>query len=92
MIGNGNINSVEIPENMLTTAITPNSKENSGSERQAMESFCEKLFPDLELNILDRRWLEGRAILAPTNKEVQILNDLIISKLPGTADVLCSQG
>ena len=38
----------------------------------------------------DKEWLFGRAILAPTNKEVAVLNDIISSKLPGTTSVFRS--
>ena len=89
-IGNGLMNEVEIPEDMITTLITPNSKENPNSEGQAMEEFCESIFPDMATNIQDRNWVEGRAILAATNAEVNMLNNLLSSKLPGSEDVLRS--
>ena len=55
-----------------------------------MSGFCDLIFPDIERNIHDSRWLEGRAILAPTNKAVDRLNELMVSKLPGEATVLLS--
>ena len=48
------------------------------------------MFPDLAINIADKNWIEGRAILAPTNKEVQMLNDILSSKLPGSMEVMRS--
>ena len=89
-IGNGHMDQVTVPENMITTIINPNSKENPNSEGQAMEKFCEAVFPNLEANIQDRNWVEGRAILAATNVEVNMLNELLSAKLPGSADVLRS--
>ena len=41
-------------------------------------------------NISDPRWLEGRAVLAPTNKEVDEINDLMESKMPGISTKLSS--
>ena len=55
-----------------------------------MKEFCQKVFPMLEENITDSKWLEGRAVLAPTNSEVDILNDLIESWVPGVSSKLSS--
>ena len=89
-IGNGDTASVNIPPHMVVTEIKPNTKENPQSEVQAMKEFCSKVFPDLETNISDRNWLEGRLILATTNKEVSILNEMITDMLPGSAEVFRS--
>ena len=42
-----------------------------------MKKFCQEVFPDIEANINTPGWLEGRTILAPTNKEVDVLNEVI---------------
>ena len=55
-----------------------------------MVHFSEAIFPDLSQNIRDRNWIDGRAILAPTNKEVSMVNEILCAKLPGSADVLRS--
>ena len=89
-IGNGDMASVNIPPHMVATEIKPNTKENPQSEVQAMKEFCSKVFPNLETNISDRNWLEGRLILATTNKEVSILNEMITDMLPGSAEVFRS--
>ena len=86
-IGNGQSEEIKIPWNMIATQIISNSKENSNSEGKSMEEFCNKIFPNLAENKDDKEWLFGRAILAPTNKEVAVLNDIISSKLPGTTSV-----
>ena len=83
-------NSVKIPWPMVATRIKPNCKENPSSESQAMMEFTEKVFPNITENINDRDWLNGRSILAATNREVELLNDVISSKLPGSADVFTS--
>ena len=89
-IGNGEKSSVRVPATMVATRIPPNSKENPAAEGQAMAMFCDKIFPDIVINIVNPDWVEGRALLAPTNREVQMLNEILSSKLPGSAEVFRS--
>ena len=89
-IGNGVNTSVKVPADMIATRITPNSKGDTAAEGNAMVQFCEKIFPNLPDNVGDPNWVEGRAILAPTNKEVQMLNDILSAKLPGSSAVFRS--
>ena len=42
-----------------------------------MKTFCQLVFPNMEENINTPGWLEGRSILAPTNKEVDAINDMM---------------
>ena len=55
-----------------------------------MKKFCRLIFPDLQTNISNPRWLEGRSILAPTNKEVSTINDLMQQWVPGSLTKLSS--
>ena len=55
-----------------------------------MQKFCNKLLPDLAQNINNHMWLEGRTILAPTNKEVNMLNECLEDKFPGLTDKFSS--
>ena len=48
-----------------------------------MKDFCKQVFPDLKANYKNAEWFEGRAILAPTNKEVDIINEMMQESLPG---------
>ena len=48
-----------------------------------MKDFCKQVFPDLTANYNNAEWFEGRAILAPTNKEVDIINEMMEQSLPG---------
>ena len=77
-IGNGEpFNcSVPIPEDMITE-IVPNTKRDTKNEERSMNKFCKEIFPDVKININKPGWLEGRAILAPTNKEVDAINDMV---------------
>ena len=42
-----------------------------------MKKFCLEIFPDIKNNINKIGWLDGRTILAPTNKEVDAINDMV---------------
>lgn len=55
-----------------------------------MRDFCTKIFPNIETWINDRKWLEGRLILATTNKEVLLINEMVTGMLPGTGEVFRS--
>ena len=89
-IGNGEMESLSIPEEMIATKISPNTKKDSTAEGAAMKDFCEKIFPNIAVNAADKNWLDGRAILASTNTEVTMLNDLINDMLPGNNQVFRS--
>ena len=89
-IGNGVVDTFNIPRTMLTTKIIPNGPNNSNSEGKAMQEFCKKMFPDIEKNLSVPGWLDGRVILAVTNKEVAMLNNMMSDMLPGTGDIFCS--
>ena len=82
-IGNGNVDKAVIPFSNIATRIAPNCKENRDAEKQAMKDFINKIFPDLQNNINDKNWLDGRAILCTTNAEVTMVNDMISTMLPG---------
>ena len=55
-----------------------------------MKQFCDKIFPRLQQNISDTKWLEGRAILAPTNRQVDSINDLLVEQMTGEKVILHS--
>lgn len=78
-LGNGEAEQVSIPDEMISTKIIPNTKDNMSSEGQSMERFIWDIFSKLENNIHDKNWLEGRVILCPTNREVQMINEMISS-------------
>ena len=89
-VGNGEMENLRVPGTMVACEIVPNSAQNRNSEAQAMTSFCNKVFPNIQRNLNDPHWLDGRAILAVTNKEVNIINEHLVSKLPGDTDILLS--
>ena len=82
-IGNGMVlnSAVPIPEEMMTE-IVPNTKLEPKNEEKSMKKFCQEVFPDIEANINTPGWLEGRTILAPTNKEVDAINQVMQDLMP----------
>ena len=82
-IGNGNTAKADIPNDMVAVQISSNSKQNNMAEGQAMEEFIHEIFPDLATNIHDKHWLDGRAILCSTNKEVYMVNEMMSTMIPG---------
>ena len=85
-IGEGTANDamdlVKIPDDMFHE-IGANTNTDTKVEERAMRKFCEKIYPQLAENILDPNWLYGRALLAPTNKEVDTINDFMETFVPG---------
>ena len=76
-IRKGDTKEVTLPEDMIACTIPKNSKENPNAEQQAMSKFVDEIFPHIATNISNPEWLEGRCILATTNKEVDMINDII---------------
>ena len=89
-VGNGECDTLEIPSTMIATKIQPNTKDNTGSEGVAMVQFCKEIYPNIESNIGIQGWMDGRCILAPTNKEVEMLNIVVSKMIPGREAVLKS--
>ena len=57
----------------MVIEIVPNTK----NEENPMKKFCQEIFPDIRNNISRPGWLEGRTVLAPTNREVDAINDMV---------------
>ena len=55
-----------------------------------MMEFCDTVFPSLPTNLSTPGWLDGRCILAPTNKEVDTISDLLETRVLGNAIQLSS--
>ena len=67
----------------MTTEIVANKPKEPWHEENSMKKFCRLIFPDIESKIQTPGWLEGRSILAPTNKEVDAINDIMKDRIPG---------
>jgi ATP-dependent DNA helicase PIF1 len=90
-IGNGTVmnDAVPIPPEMITE-IVPNKPTEPWHEANSMKKFCRLIFPNIEDKIHTPGWLEGRSILAPTNKEVDSINDMMKDWLLGDVVKLSS--
>ena len=89
-IGNGEVeDELQIPEEMHCN-IEPNTAQEAWHEAQSMSEFCKKVFPNIEENMNSILWLQGRAVLAPKNKEVDSINDMMNAWVPGDAVTLSS--
>ena len=80
---------VEIPSDMCID-IEQNSPKNPEAEKQSIMKLSEHVYPKLKENFAKIGWLNGRAILAPTNKQVDQINNLIVDSFPGNPVVLSS--
>ena len=94
-IGDGEIpvveeaDSIEIPDEMCME-IVPKSSKDPHSEKNAMKKLAEHVYPNLGCNSKIPGWMDGRAILAPTNKQVNDINNMITDSFPGQPHVLTS--
>ena len=90
-IGNGAINTIqetdmiEIPEQMFI-------KIDDSSQVQCMKTLADQVYPNLRHNYRKKGCMDGQAILAPTNKQVDVINNLIADSFPGKPIVLTSSG
>ena len=67
---------IELPEDLCSVI-------DKDDEKKSMKEFCSEIFPNLDQNIGNEEWLDGRAILAPTNREVDKINELMVDKMSG---------
>ena len=93
-IGEGTVPSkdddmIEIPEDMCLE-IVPRSVKNPNSETKAMKELADHVYPNLNDRFRIPGWMDGRAILAPTNKQVNEINNLITDSFPGEPCTLTS--
>ena len=94
-LGDGELETVDgtdlvaIPEEMCME-IEANTINNPEAEKRSMKTLADHVYPRLEENFSRDNWMDGRAILAPTNKQVDQLNDLITDSFPGCPVALLS--
>lgn len=94
-IGNGTINTfegtnmIEIPDDMFMK-IEGGSNGDVTSQELSMNNLAKQVYPNIETNYKKKGWMDGRAILAPTNKQVDAINNLITDSFPGKPYVLTS--
>ena len=92
-IGDGLANNINgqfsIPEENYFRII-PNTNTDNKAEENSMKEFCDTVFPSLPTNLSTPGYLDGKCILAPTNKEVDTINDLLETRVPGNSIQLSS--
>ena len=54
--------------------------EKTTDQSVTISGYCEMIYPNIEINSGNSNWLEGRAILAPTNRMVDRINQEVIKK------------
>ena len=50
---------------------------------KSVQNLCDFVFPDLKKNHRKGTWLASRAIICPTNAEVDSINEVILKNFPG---------
>ena len=84
-----NTDLVEIPESMCME-IKERTVNSPNAVKDSMKSLADHVYPRLNSNFKKTGWMNGRAILAPTNREVDEINNLISETFPGSPIVLTS--
>ena len=59
-------------------------------EEESISCLVDTIFPDIEQRYTDTKWLPHRAILSPSNKEVEEINAEVLSRLPGEETIMKS--
>ena len=85
----GNTDLIELPEEMCME-IEKKTTKNPNAVKESMQKLAHHVYPSLNTNYKRESWMNGRAILAPTNKEVDEINNLISESFPGNPIVLTS--
>ena len=81
-LGNGDLqvesgnDDIEIPEHMVFKLGT------EAQEGNDLDAFCKEIFPNISENYKIPGWFQQRAILAPTNRAVDWINEVILKSIP----------
>ena len=73
---------VKVPEE-ICTMIEEGTKKKPMAEKDSLKGLIAKVFPNLQGNLADLKWLTGRSILTPTNKQRHHINDTMVQMAPG---------
>ena len=81
-LGNGDLpvvsgtDSIEIPESMVFKLGT------EAQEATDLQNFVKEIFPNIDANYKTPGWFQQRAILAPTIRAVDWINEVILKSIP----------
>ena len=70
--------------------IQDNIKSNPSLEKESLKKLINILFPNLEVNMSDKTWLDSRSMLTTTNANVDLINDTMVEMAQGPEIVLLS--
>ena len=65
-------------------------RKKNNQYKPLLQTFIDHIFPQLDLHGGDASYMVERAIITPTNDDVQKLNDIIINQFPGEEHNLLS--
>ena len=60
------------------------------SSAETLEQFIHEAFPNLQQQLYEDEFMQGRAILTPLNKDADKINNLILEQLPGRTITITS--
>ena len=64
--------------------------EEMKTETANLSDLVDTIFPDIATRFNDASWVGKRAIMSPSNKEVEEVNSAVLQRLPGEEVVLKS--
>ena len=83
VVGDPSEDNIQLPEEMCIEV------DEANNERD-LKTFCDKIYPNFEQRYKEEDYMEGRAILAPTNKIRDNINAYMMNRLPTEEVVLLS--
>ena len=83
VVGDPSEDNIQLPEEMCIEV------DEANNERD-LKTFCDKIYPNFEQRYKEENYMEGRAILAPTNKIRDNINAYMMNRLPTEEVVLLS--
>ena len=83
VVGDPSEDNIQLPEEMCIEV------DEANNERD-LKTFCDKIYPNFEQRYKEEGYMEGRAILAPTNKIRDNINAYMMNRLPSEEVVLLS--
>ena len=83
VVGEPSEDNIQLPQEMCIEV------DEANNERD-LKNFCDQIYPNFEERFQEEGYMEGRAILAPTNKIRDNINAYMMNRLPTEEVVLLS--
>ena len=68
---------IQLPDHMVSKAMN-------------LEEFVDAVYPSLDINCSDTKFIMSRAILTPLNEDVDVINTIALQKISGEEQILKS--